>query len=588
MLGYANTGLPGQVSCDKLKNESTIEVQDGIHLYDNLLQIAQTLESHPIVVYPQELLEQGLLFSEVVEATWSRMSGSSIWLPDQKIFLSVTRVIFYTTGRLDMPKMSFLRGQVYDQDWNHLENHVISWNGQTLTFPLVFNEVHTEYEKGGIWYGTEDPRIVIEEGVEHAEPVVVFNMISKRSEWSRAMWIFRPFSGFSTVLTIQEHERGGTEKNWAPFFVTPPPTSPGAIKKPSEHLHFIYEFRPLRILRCHLHTGTCEYVFEQMVSEDLITPHQDGQGSLRGGTNFVPVPLAPFQDHPKLRVWAGFPRTHIDAGCGAGVYRPHYVVLVKTGSHFHITYASDALDLGNAVLSEEASADPCDKGRILIPNSISSWDTRFESGDVMTVTFSVSDTTVQVARMKGLLAFTQGLPRLQELLTYDSSGVGRQEALSARYSAVGEDVRACSVEAGTNHTWVLGAISDEAHPERIAQRVEEAKIRQEEEAILAAAGVEGAGPSELGLLNTKLFELVNEMAALEQAEPESSSHQAVDPGQQSDPQLQQSAEQMGAQDPESLRARLLSLEQEISQLRGVQVPTRERDGGAAKDQGSSV
>ena len=469
MSGFINTGMPGSVSCDQLKNTTEVEVQDGIHLFDDLVQIANTLESHPMIAYPKDLEDKDLLFNEIVEQTWSRMSGSSIWLPEQKVFLCVTRVIFYTGGRKDLPNISFLRGQIYDQDWVHLQDYNIMWRGRTLTFPLIFNDIQTEYDKGGIWYGTEDPRIIIEDGVKGAEPVVIFNMVSSRSEGRRAMWIFRPFSGFSSVLTIRDRERVETEKNWAPFFMSASYTSLRTPRQPSQHLHFIYGFKPLRVLRCDLYSGECDCVYEQKIEEDTKSPHEDGYGNLRGGTNFMPIPISTFEGRPKVCIWAGFPRTHIEAGCGA-VYRPEYVVLVKTGSHFHLAYASDSFDFGTAVLSKEARNDPCEEGKILIPNSIALWDTRFED-DVMTVTFSVADTTVQVARIRGLLAFTKTLPQLQELLTYDTAGVGKQELLSMRYSAVGEDVRACSVEAGTNHTYVLQDISDELHSERLVASI---------------------------------------------------------------------------------------------------------------------
>jgi beta-1,2-mannosyltransferase len=300
----------------------------------------------------------------------------------------------------------------------------------------------------------------VEDGVKDAEPVVVFNTISSRSDWSRAMWILRPFSGFSTILTVREHQRRTTEKNWAPFFLDTLPST-----HPDQHndLHFVYEFHPLRILRCNLFSGDCEFAFEQSLPEDLVTKHDDSFGSLRGGTNFVPLPMQSRPGmHPQVRTWVGFPRTHIDAGCAKSVYRPVLAVLVKTGPRFHLTYASNSLELGSAALSAEAKADPCENGRILIPNSVALWDT--SSGrDIMTITLSVQDSTVQVARVQGLLSLTRNLPRLQELLTYDSAPVGQQERLGMHYSLIGEDVRACSVEAAIQHAIMLSKVSAKVH-----------------------------------------------------------------------------------------------------------------------------
>lgn len=461
--GFVNTGLPGKRSCDNLKYNSTVGVQKSFYLNDNIKQIAMSLDSHPIVDYPDDIMNDPTLkVEDIVDQTWARLSGSSVWLPEQKVFLSVTRIIFCPTRTRSVPKMSFLRGQLFSEDWEHLENYTLTWGERQFTFPLVF-DVPTQWEQDGSLYGPEDPRIILEDEVPGAEPIIVFNMIAKRSDWKRAMYIFRPFTNSSTILTIKDIERQYTEKNWAPFFVPQEEEDVPAgkvhypkatvVRKPNEYIHFIYSFKPLRILKCHLRCGDCEFAYEQSVPENFVNKHNEDGGSLRGGTNFVPVPLPKNMDvDPKVRVYAAFPRTNIERHCDGSFYRPEFVVMINIGSQFHLSFASESLDFGNSIIELGPEDDRCDKGRILIPNSVAHWDTS-NGEDVMSITFSVNDETVQVARVQGLLQFVWDLPQFKSLLKKDGLLKGdNTDIMNMLSSWVGDDVRGCLVEAALNYT----------------------------------------------------------------------------------------------------------------------------------------
>ncbi|KIX99644.1 uncharacterized protein Z520_04279 [Fonsecaea multimorphosa CBS 102226] len=460
--GFVNTGLPGKRSCDTLKYNSTVGVQKSFFLDDDIKQIALTLDSHPMVDYPDDMMNDPKMeANDIIDKTWARMSGSSVWLPEQKVFLSVTRVIFCPSRTRSVPKMSFLRGQLYNQDWEHLDNHTITWDGQPFTFPLVF-DIPAQWEEDGSLYGPEDPRIILEDNVEGAEPVVIFNMIAKRTGWNRAMYIFRPFSNYSTVLTIKDTDRQQTEKNWAPFFIPNeqqhkpggknPSKAVAPVRQPSEYIHFVYSFKPLRILKCHLRCGDCEFEYEQEVPDNFMTKHNEEGGSLRGGTNFVPVPLPSSMNiDPRVRVYAAFPRTNIEKHCDGSFYRPEFVVMVNIGTQFHLAFASESLDFGTSILDLGPEDDRCDKGRILIPNSVAQWDTS-NGHDVMSVTFSVNDETVQVARVQGLLAFVRNLPQFKKLLKKDGLLKDADSDLMSTLSSwVGDDVRGCLVESALNY-----------------------------------------------------------------------------------------------------------------------------------------
>lgn len=114
--------------------------------------------------------------------------------------------------------------------------------------------------------GPEDPRVIRDEGVKNAEPVVVFNMRWDQMEKRRMMWVHRPFSNFSAPLTIHNEKPKVIEKNWAPFF------SPhiSSTHLASDWLHLVYSIQPLRIVACDLRSGECDWAFQQEVPDDLL------------------------------------------------------------------------------------------------------------------------------------------------------------------------------------------------------------------------------------------------------------------------------------------------------------------------------
>lgn len=455
LTGMLNDGKPGRRTCEELKHHGVVRVQQCKYLDDDLVQVAQTLLHHPIIDYSGQ--NQSLTFEEMVAKTWARLSGSSVWLEKYQAFLSVTRVIFYDKGVKHWPVISFLTGQLYDADWNELKNYTIKWQGDEITFPTVFN-VPAPYNVGEGFFGPEDPRIIIEQDVPNAEPIVVFNMINDLKTYTRAMHLYRPFSNVTTILSITgQKERGQAEKNWAPFFHNENEEGTTAVERkwPSHYVHFIYSFGPLTILRCHALNGWCDIVYEQKIAEEFAGSHDDTHGRISGGTNMFPLDVPA---SPGVHAYVGFPRSHIDAGCkDSALYRPELMIMTAYKSEFHLNYLSESIDFGDAALPPEGLTDPCGEGRILIPNSIARWD-RSARTDILTLSFSVADSTVQVLRLKGLSKYIRQLPYFGSALKNDKSEDG--EAIwDLRWSAVGKDVISCSVEAATNYSIAVAAPS---------------------------------------------------------------------------------------------------------------------------------
>ncbi|KAI0426885.1 hypothetical protein F5Y09DRAFT_317730 [Xylaria sp. FL1042] len=357
--------------------------------------------------------------------------------------------------------MSFLRGRIFDENWVEKRNYTLNWQGIYITFPTIF-DVPTPYEVGGGFYGPEDPRLIIEEGVEDAEPVVVYNLFADMIEKTRSMHIFRPFSNFSTILTINgQGKRKPAEKNWAPFFYDPTPSNQGL---PNEYLHFVYDFRPFSILKCHLGQGLCNLVYQQNVTKAQDARFPNIRGWMSGGTNLVQVPLDPLDSAVGTSAYVGFPRSHMNCGCATGAtYRPELLVmLASNGSHFSIDHMSEPIDFGSAVLTPQARMDPCGEGRILIAGSVASWD-RDDGQDVMTLFLSVADAVVHVIRVRGVLAYVNGLFRLRNLRK-DRDEARSEAVWNRRRAKIGFNVMGCSVELVQNST---AAVVDAVHGESL-------------------------------------------------------------------------------------------------------------------------
>lgn len=431
----------GRTACDDIQHQSQIAVQQSFFIDDDIQAIAAELEGHPMINYDGQ--DDKLSHEEIVSKTWLRMASSSVWMEKFQVYLTVTRVLFYDKGVRHWSIISFLRGQIHNSQWEEQLDYEIEWQGEKITFPRIF-DIPTAYSPGGAFYGPEDPRIVIEQGKfgdsNPPEPVIIFNMLVDDESKRRAMYIFRPFTNDTQILNIAGEKPNGAEKNWMPMFLSKSGEVQRTKQWPSHYIHFIYQFKPLRILKCHLLNGYCEFVYTQPeIPEDMTLPLGDPGGSMRGGTNLVPFPST----SSTSQHFVGFPRTHMDNGCKDGFYRPNLMFLTATASgDFHINYMSTSLEFGDAAMNEEALQDPCGAGRILIANSVANWE-----ADVMSISFTVDDFTTQVLRLRGVKEYFHGLMSL---------GMGGGNTSTVDYdlqqSARGKDVLGCAVEVANNYT----------------------------------------------------------------------------------------------------------------------------------------
>lgn len=478
--GFVNTGEPGELPCDSLHHTGELYAEEHRDVSDDIHAIADSLKDHPMVDYSTQ--DSRLSHKEVVERTWLRMAQSSVWLKRYNVFFTVTRVAFYTKGVRHWPLISFLRAQIHDQDWEELRDYDIDWQGEMIRFPRIL-DIPAPYVIGDAFFGPEDPRIIIEDHPD-AEPVIVFNMLYDTENLCRAMFITRSFSNDTTMLRIAGGKPEQSEKNWMPFVYTEQSAGNALTgldvfdnhKWPTHHLHFIYDFKPLRILKCHLLNGWCDWVYQQKAPESLTGLPEDRGGVFRGGTNLVP-----FRAQNGVQTFVGFPKSNVHVGCGEAVYRPSLLVFTATSpNHFHVSYMSDSMEFGNQALSPTAKIDTCGEGRIMMANSIAKWD-RSASEDLMTITYTVDDVTTQTLHIHGVEAFVDSIPNRSRLGPSRSVSTAHvdPDLFDLQWPDLGYHVLACSVEAAEDHAFLLAEEADFADL-RTIRLEEEQRLREEE------------------------------------------------------------------------------------------------------------
>lgn len=399
----------------------TVGVQKALTVSDDFVDIARSLDHHPLVKYPLKALAKTgptITFGDYIGRSWDHLAMSCAFLNSHGVYLCVSRVVFHPGNALDKVFVSFLRGRIFDAGWEHQDGYNLTWPGaEPIIFPTIF-EVGAQWKDRGLSYGPEDPRIIIPDAPD-AEPIIIFSMLGPVPEWKRAMYTFRPFTSVTTLLTVRGEERPRREKNWSPFFLD-------QGTEPSKTIYFIWKHAPLTILKCSLQDGMCDIVFKQSVSPDQLDQAVRSIATLRGGTQLVPIPRtkAAASLNSDYQAFVAFPRYHVNPkpypNCDRPAYRPEIAVLLTNSTHFYLSYISEPIDFGaDNVMTSDQLADSCGTGRISIPNSIARWefdvrgagaDTVNEPNDIMTLTLTINDNEIRVLRLSGIYRLLQTLP----------------------------------------------------------------------------------------------------------------------------------------------------------------------------------
>ena len=190
--GFCNHGNVHMLDCDSARHTGKVDIQGSFPLPNNFTEISESLMDHPMIRHSLSAGGQGQHDQETwSNKYWSEFAGSGVWLPRLQVYFVVSRVVYTRPGSY-WPTVSFLRGQIFNQNWKHMDAYTISWAGRDINFPTIF-QIPAVWWEGGSLFGPEDPRVILE-SAEGAEPVVVFNMILNALGNPRAMWLHRPFS----------------------------------------------------------------------------------------------------------------------------------------------------------------------------------------------------------------------------------------------------------------------------------------------------------------------------------------------------------------------------------------------------------
>lgn len=470
-------------ACTGFYHSDSIRVQKSFFLDDDLFEIARDLDQHPMVQYPLTAFlskDNTSNLANVINKSWNHLAASCAHLTSHRVHLCVSRVIFRPARPKDKVIINFMRGRIFDEDWKHLHGYELKWQDRSIVFPRIF-DVGTAFVPGGQTFGPEDPRIIVED-FAGAEPVIVFNMAMPDIGWHRAMFIHRPFTNQTTMLTINGIGRKKKEKNWTPLFLKNIDGSHNTF------IHFVWRFGPLAVLKCSLSNGLCDIVFDQNISKELLSQFSFKGASIRGGTQFVPIPClnrGTSECRSDIQAFVSFPRHHVEHVGDLEIvnkpgYRPEAAILLTNGSHFYFSYFSAPLDFGaDMVMQASALNDAGLYGRIMIANSIVSWnidelptfgattsDTLTtgtpSKNDVMTLTLSVNDDTVQVMRIAGLYQYIRKLPSMAGFFGYSdatSSSLGQNifgnfhdDVWFERTSLAAWSIRSCAENAAKDYT----------------------------------------------------------------------------------------------------------------------------------------
>lgn len=397
---------------------------------------------------------------------WYRFTGSAVWLPDQKVHMMASRLV-YSPNKI--PIISLIRLQLYDGNFQELKGRRLRFldvsdaemklafqqyamTGQdkylddiSRIYPNIL-DIELDPSSRKDLLGPEDPRVAYKERGKIHEPVIVFNQDYRGARTMFATFPMRktPSGGKVKTLQLRTSLMGDSpfEKNWTPFFDTLEPAPVGSSKG---SMNVLYSMDPIKVYRCSLDTGDCTIVQTSSMNTQI---DRESLTSIRGATSLRPVPRAVIlrmlrregitnQDY-RMQMWVGFAKSHIDdCGCGHMLYRPTLVVLVKQDNSFRLDIMSDCIDFGKNVMAwNDHSSTYCDDGNsVFNPNEISFWhiqedwelqDDAIKAGladdampfykDYMALTLSEADENVQVVFLKNVLNYILGAYERNQLV----------------------------------------------------------------------------------------------------------------------------------------------------------------------------
>lgn len=344
--------------------------------------------------------------------------------------------------------------------------------------PVPFHHIYDDESK---YLGPEDARVILVKNANgFEEPMLVYNCVHQKLEFVdddedyilkqmkryRSMWVSWPWqyqegkgkidgivnqrfvnNWYNRVkeLLIKNVPRDKNQKNWTPMISESLRSTHGYDRE----ILFVFRWANLLILKCDLYSDArCGFVHR--MNDRLVTSSR--VGPFRGGTQLINInELLRQNEGEKMveqmiphgrEIWVGFARAHLYmCGCGRDLYRPNLVVMVKdtVGSKgleqkeiFKLSHVSSFLSLNVDIIPWNALRpyQLCKGTNALIPNGISKWNVKvrknnegiYEVDDEVILSISVSDSTIDLIHMRGLLKALLNDPQSSLFVTSNKDG----------------------------------------------------------------------------------------------------------------------------------------------------------------------
>jgi beta-1,2-mannosyltransferase len=293
--------------------------------------------------------------------------AASVWLPEFRLNLVVSRILFPNLWLDDLPAWSGVTHifvEVFDEHWRVspqtlrvpiVEKGIVGH--RNVTFPTFVNVVASGTFEGMEWrtlpHLGRDPRCCLRRcagGFD--EPLVTFSPVLAEPEGAprnrgQGMAVWFPFSGKLTVFMIPH--AATFEKNWV--FLTVNDTSAEMVRA----------LDPLQIISCNLDSGVCREVNGFSQSSTI--------GPLRPGSQIIEI---------ERNVFVGWARSHITpCGCSDRLYRAHLFVIRRHDRNYGLTDVSGPFDFGVRPTESESMGRCIGRDHYLnaiIPAGIVKWD----------------------------------------------------------------------------------------------------------------------------------------------------------------------------------------------------------------------
>lgn len=489
-----NQNYESLVTCNELRYNTSLEssVEKRI-IDDDLIQMRRDIlaRKDQLSKAITSTRHKDLPESEIIEKYWTRFGAAPLWMEQEQCYVVYSRVSYSEHGHKVVSKISLIRAQAFDKDWNEIIGKRIPFNDVAIpkdieaelkkldeelglntcdhliddpvalddcivdaaknklaaekkkanilskyymTYPTILD---IPFDSSKLMSGPEDPHVIMRKTTTVEEPIVFFNMQEKENH--RQMYGFFPHRKNDPMIkfNLEGRKLNDVEKNWSPFFrqnIEFRTFSRGTIQ-------FIYSYAPLEIMRCSLDDGQCKMVFEATTNGV-----QDSSkfGNMRGSSQYLPLPNV-FPAVKDKQIWVGFPKVHLGyCGCGTSFYRPMLSILVESRGVYYLSATIPAIDFNIDVLNWDEKTTNCVAENVLNLNSIAFWDVVSQDPetkkieDYMIVSVSEADVLTKIVTIKGIMNFVMGV--------YDNKPMKESLDLNADTRVIIEKTTRCIID----------------------------------------------------------------------------------------------------------------------------------------------